>query len=193
MSAVDQRREAAAKIVGQYNDATSRARRLYFDQGSFAFTGKQEGEFRIKSDIAARYSMQFRSVVFTGSSQLGFSPHKDRLFVPGRSDLDVACIDSNLYQRMWSVISRVTYGFSDMSKFVNEYHAESMKDHILKRGMILFDFLPSCRERTSELAFLDDVGRPYRSIFGRVSLAVYMSEHAFCWKQQSAISSILGR
>jgi hypothetical protein len=188
---LDGRREEARALLATQRDAVSRARRLYFDRTSFALDRKHDTEFEIKSAVANRYGVPFRSVVFAGSAQLGFSPQKDTLFVQGQSDLDVAVVDSGLFQRFWQIIWRVTLAFNDESRF-KKGHAAKLRDQILRRGMILIDHMPWCPERTDEVSFMDDLGREHRSQFGRVSLAVYVNEYAFCWKQASVLSSILG-
>ena len=191
MSAVDQRRNDVQAMLRPYGNPVTRARRAYFDNATFALAGKHEVEFEIKQRVADRYDIPFRSVVFTGSAQLGFSTHKDTEFIQGSSDLDIACIDSTMYQYFWLSIQRATRAFTDQSIYIGRDHEDNLKNHILKRGMILFDFLPKCADRTNEITFLDLLSRNYRSYFGRVTLAVYMNEHAFCWKQNSALSNIL--
>ncbi|NEI67988.1 hypothetical protein GR212_00270 [Rhizobium lusitanum] len=189
---VDARRNALVTAVKAQRDAVSRARKIYFDTSSYALEGKHDVEFEIKKAIADKYGIAFRSVVFSGSAQLGFSPYKDTSFVPGRSDLDVACIDSSLFQYYWSLVLRVTKAFNDESVWVGTDHSAKLKSHLLKRGMILLDYLPRCPERTKDMAFLDDISRVYRAQFNRISLAIYINEAAFCWKQASALANIIG-
>jgi hypothetical protein len=189
---MDERRNSLKNSLLPYNDVVTKVRKAYLDRPSAALAGKHEIEFEIKRLVSDRYSVPFRSVVFTGSAQLGFSPHKDTEFELGKSDLDVACIDIHLYQKVWEVILSVTKGFNDLSKFQNTKHASLLQNHMLKRGMILLDYMPNCQERTKEREFLDSLSRPYRRMFTRVSLAIYMNEWAFCWKQESALANILG-
>ncbi|MBB2830844.1 UNVERIFIED_ORG: hypothetical protein GGD51_000949 [Rhizobium esperanzae] len=189
---VDERRNTVVSAVRAQKDAISRARKIYFDSTSFALEGKHDVEFEIKKSIADRHKIAFRSVVFSGSAQLGFSPYKDTSFIAGRSDLDVACIDSSLFQEYWTTILNVTKAFNDDSVWVKPDHGSKLKSHLLKRGMILFDYLPASRQRTNELAFLDKLSRSYRSHFNRISLAIYINEAAFCWKQASALANIIG-
>lgn len=190
MSVVDERRTELQNLLLPYRDPVSKARRAFFDKPSFALDGKQETEFRIKRAVADRYGIPFRSVVFTGSAQLGFSAYKDTAFIAGDSDLDVACIDSRIYQYFWTGILKVTRAFSDESQFIDPEHAARLKDAMLRRGMILLDFLPKSADRTKERAFFDELTLTYRDYFGRVSLAVYMNEEAFCWKQASALANV---
>ena len=184
----DQVRQSLKRVPGTLD----RARLLYFDRPSYALSGKHENEFDIKRAVAARYGIPFRSVVFAGSSQLGFSAVKDTSFEIGRSDLDVACIDAKLYMEFWQIVVSSTRSFQDEYKFSKPEHMVKMKDHILRRGMILLDFLPRCARRTAEMAFQDELRAQYRHIFGRVSIAVYMNESSFCWKQSQSINAVMG-
>ncbi|WJI79594.1 MULTISPECIES: hypothetical protein [unclassified Mesorhizobium] len=188
----DERREALQRLIAPYHDTITRARRVFFDKASFALDGKHETEFAIKQRIASRYSIAFRSVLFAGSAQLGFSPQKDTTFEPGKSDLDVACIDNGLYQRFWEVVLRATRAFSDDSTFISDFHRERMKEGILRRGMILLEYLPKCPERNSEKSFMDELGKDHSAHFSRITVAVYMNEYAFCWKQASALNLVRG-
>lgn len=174
------------------NGVIPRARHLYLDRPSFALADKHQSEFSIKSQVAERYKIAFRSVVFTGSSQLGFSPVKDTLFEVGRSDLDIACIDSQLYMRFWESAAKASSAFSDQSKFGSPENLTRFKDQISRRAMILIDFMPKCAMKSSERAFQDELSRNNRRYFGRVSIAIYMNEYAFCWKQASAINALMG-
>jgi hypothetical protein len=192
MASVDELREELREALKPYRDATTQVRRAYFDRPSFALAGKHEVEFEIKRLVADRYRIPFRSVVFTGSAQLGFSPQKDTEFKQGSSDLDIACIDARLFQDVWQSLLNVTRAFSDLSGFNSYQHAERLRDQILRRSMILFDYLPRSRERAEEQRFLDGLSQRFRGNFGRISMAVYMNEWAFCWKQQSALGTILG-
>jgi hypothetical protein len=191
MTTVDERRQALQMTLRPYDDTVTRVRRAYFDAASVALADKHEIEFEIKRAISDRYSIPFRSVVFAGSAQLGFSPQKDTEFSLGSSDLDVGCIDVRLYQEVWQIVIRQTRAFTDLSQFHNEKHAEMLRNGMLKRGMILLDFMPRCPERTAEQEFFDDLSRRYRKVFSRIGVAIYMNEWAFCWKQQSALSSIV--
>jgi hypothetical protein len=192
MAAIDKRRSEMVEATKSCANGMSKVRRLYLDSPSYALGDKHGIEFEIKTQIANRYRIPFRSVVFSGSAQIGFSPQKDRIFIPGDSDLDVACIDAGLFTDVWLKILDVTHAFNDESCFLNPGHAEKLTTNLLKRGMILLDFIPKCDDRTEEIAFLDRLSSYYRTYFSRISLAIYANEQAFCWKQMSVLSDVLG-
>lgn len=192
MLSLEARRDEVQKLIASYGDTLSKARRIYLDRPSFALADKHSLEFEIKSAISDRYHVPFRSVVFTGSAHLGFSPQKDTEFKIGESDLDVACISSDVYLEFWKEILKVSRGFSDSSVFISQENMDRLKNHILRRGMILLDYMPKCKLRTEETRFMDGLGRKYSKLFGRVSIAFYVSEDAFCRKQFSALTEIMG-
>lgn len=192
MDAADQLRNQLRSSLQGYRDRTTQAKRAYFDLPSHALEGKQEVEFSIKKAVSDRYKVPFRSVVFTGSAQLGFSPTKDTLFVKGSSDLDVACIDTGLFQTVWLEILDATDNFSDQSLYTSRNHGELLTSQILRRGMILMDYLPRCSRRTIDASFWSSINSRYKEYFGRVSLAIYINEEAFCRKQSAALDAVLG-
>tara|TARA_R110002124_G_scaffold9500_4_gene48707 strand:- start:1525 stop:2151 length:627 start_codon:yes stop_codon:yes gene_type:complete len=188
----DQIRSGVRQSLAGVSGVIDRARHLYLDRQSFALADKHQNEFAIKSKVAERYKIAFRSVVFTGSSQLGFSPVKDTMYEVGRSDLDIACIDAKLYIEFWEAAVGASGAFSDQSKFGSAEKLSRFKDQISRRGMILVDFMPKSTLKSAEIAFQDELSRNYRRFFGRVSIAIYMNEYAFCWKQSSAINALMG-
>ena len=192
MDAADQLREQLRSSLRGYGDRDTQAKRAYFDLPSYALGDKQAVEFSIKKSVSDRYRVPFRSIVFTGSAQLGFSPTKDSLFVKGRSDLDLACIDSGLYQEIWLEIVSATDNFKDRSVYVSTDHIEKLQSQILRRGMILMDYLPLCSRRTIDASFWGGLTSRHKEYFARVSLAVYISEEAFCRKQAAALDAVLG-
>jgi hypothetical protein len=190
---VDAQRAALRATLISYTDPITRSRKAYFENQSFAFADKHDREFRIKSDVCEYFKVPFRSVVFTGSAQLGFSPHKDTPFQAGKSDLDIACVSSDLYVQYWEDILRTTRAFTDQTSFVGRNHFESLKEHILRRGMILIDFMPNSALKKAATDFLDTIGRQHRDVFNRVTFAIYLNEYAFCSKQTSALNLVLDR
>lgn len=186
--------KASVRSIGiRFPNREERARRLFLTKSPVSLQDDQDREFRIKSDISRFFSIPYSSVSFCGSAQLGFSVHKDTLFEPRRSDLDVACIDPYLFQQAWADVIDVTRAFTDLTPFARRPRdqIENFRDQIVRRGMIRVDAMPISSMSRNWAVFQDSVSREHSSYFKRISFAVYINEYAFCWKQDSVLSSLM--
>lgn len=185
------------KIAERYDNAEDRARRIFLEEASFAIGGKKNTEFYIKSVVARRFRVPFRAVVFCGSSHLGFSPYKDQEFIPGKSDLDLALISMDAFQATWRALNEATKSFTDFAVFSRFEQplevADEVKTMMVKRGVLHLSKMPACPDFDGIRDFLDKLAKPHRSLFGAITLSFYMNEYAYCWKQNSAIETILGK
>ena len=95
------------------------------------------------------------------------------------------------------ILTDTTRAFSDLSGFPNGQRgleiSERVKEMITKRGLIHLAEMPQRCQFDKDKTFLDEVSRRYNTIFSNVNVTFYMSEHAFCWKQNWAIQKMLRR
>lgn len=189
------RRDEIISLATKYREPHERARRIFLEEPSFALTTKKEFEFEIKSRISAHFNVQFRSIVFCGSAHLGFSPHKDTEFVPGASDLDVAIIDMGTFQSVWMLLVEATRAFTDLSGFRTfpnpDKIIEEVRGMMVRRGLIHLASMPTSRKLDYHRIFFDQLSKPYREVFSKINVTFYMNEYAFCWKQNSALVTLL--
>jgi hypothetical protein len=110
------------------------------------------------------------------------------------SDLDAACVDIDLFQRAWIDVIATTRAFTDLTPFptTGAANINIFKEQILRRGMIRVDVMPKSQLSLSWSQFQGELSRRHTAIFRRVTLAIYMNEYAFCWKQDSALSRLIG-
>lgn len=179
-------------ISAKYIDREERARRLYIEERAASLHYQREREFSIKTDISKFYGTSYSSVSFCGSAQLGFSIHKDKLFEPGVSDLDAACLDVELFQKAWIDVIATTRAFTDLTPFRTEKRVAEFQEKILRRGMIKVDEMPQSELSRSWSKFQGELSRRHTDVFRSITLAIYMNEYAFCWKQDSSITSLVG-
>lgn len=181
------------EIAAKYPDRLSRSRRLFLEERAAALMALRDVEYAIKERVAAYFDIKYAEVAFAGSAQVGFSPHKNRLFIPGNSDLDVACVSANLFQKGWSDTVSATRAFTDLTAFsgMSGDEIERFKEGILRRGMIRVEIMPRSKISLEWKDFESLLTRSYPAIFRSVSVAIYLNEYAFCWKQDSAIAAIL--
>lgn len=180
-------------IARKYGDRLRRARRLFVEERAVALASDREVEYSVKESISQFFGIKYSEVAFAGSAQVGFSAHKNKPFVKAVSDLDIACISSNLFQVAWADVITATRAFTDATRFAG-LRAEEVgrfKDGILRRGMIRVEIMPRSELSIRWRGFEDALSREYAAYFGGISVAIYLNEYAFCWKQDSAISSIL--
>jgi hypothetical protein len=181
-------------ISSKYDDRELHARRLFIEERAASLQFQRDQEFNIKTDVSTFFGIPYSSICFCGSAQLGFSVHKDKLFQPAVSDLDAACIDVALFQKAWIDVIKTTRAFSDLTPFGSrsEESIELFKQQILKRGMILVGAMPLSPLNRSWCQFQGELSRKNTSMFRRITLAIYMNEYAFCWKQDSILSQLVG-
>jgi hypothetical protein len=186
-------KQAVRAISARYADREQRARRLYIEERAASLHLDREREFRIRTDISEYFGVSYSAVAFAGSAQLGFSIHKNTMFEPTVSDLDAACIDAGLFQKAWVDVVSSTRGFTDPTPFGRrgEEKIARFKEQILKRGMIKIDALPLSDLSREWSHFEGVLSRRHTSIFRRITLAIYMNEYAFCWKQDSSLSLLV--
>jgi len=193
MSLDDLKRHVRA-ISAKYDDREQRARRLFIEERAASLHFQREREFTIRTDISQFFNIAYSAVSFCGSAQLGFSIHKDKLFEPAASDLDAACVDVELFQKAWIDVVTITRAFTDLTPFGTRAAGkiDLFKEQILKRGMIRVDAMPQSELSLSWSRFQGELSRQHAVIFRGITLAIYMNEYAFCWKQDSALSRLIG-
>jgi predicted nucleotidyltransferase len=67
------------------------------------FDGAEDKYYEFRKKIAEKFQVNFHEVFITGSAKLGFSPFKEKMF-DYDSDIDVAIVSSELYERIMSSI-----------------------------------------------------------------------------------------
>jgi hypothetical protein len=169
-------------------------RRVYCDQRSFELPEKHRVEFEIKEKVADYYGIDFNSVLICGSAHLGFSPVKETIFEIGYSDIDIAIVDCNLFQLIWSRIIEDTHSFTYQHLFPPGPKrcsgAEFMQTMIAKRGLIHGHILPYTASFDTHRELTAELTKSYSKYFSKVSFGFYMNEIAFHLKQLSAIKGI---
>ena len=189
---IDDLKQSVRAITNKYPDREDRARRIFIEEGAHAFD--RDRQFSIRTAISQFFEVPYSAVHFCGSAHLGFSIHKDRLFVPKESDLDVACVDTGLFQRAWQDVISASRAFSDQSRFRtrNDEHIRLFKDQILRRGMIRIQMMPHSTLSANWLGLENSLSKEHGDVFRNVTICIYINEYAFCWKQDSALAQIAG-
>jgi len=116
--------------------------------------------FDLRSEVAHYFKIHPTEVLVVGSAKLGFSISPKKLFLPFRdeSDIDVAIVSSQLFDRVWQAAFdyKITGGYWENLSSFSEY---------LFRGWIRPDFMPPehkfefCREWWKYFNTLTSSGR----------------------------------
>ena len=181
------------EICSLCGSRVERTRRLFLEERAASLHGEREREYAIKRDISNYFSIPYSHIGFCGSAQLGISIHKERMFQPGVSDLDAACIDAGLYQKAWVDVIETSRAFTDATSFgmASAERIEAFERQVSRRGMIRVDAMPASKLKRDWTQFQGVLSRRHTDIFKSISLAIYINEYAFCWKQDSVLSRIM--
>lgn len=179
-------------ISMRYDDREQRARRVFIEERAASLQQERHREFEIRTETSTFFDIAYSAVSFCGSGQIGFSIHQNKPFERCVSDLDVACIDVELFQKAWKDVVSTTRAFTDLTPFGSrKKNIEIFKEQILRRGMIWIDAMPQSALSLSWSHFQGTLSRKHTAIFSKISFAIYMNEYAFCWKQDSVLSNLV--
>lgn len=175
--------------VSEHEDGTEKILRLFLEEQPECFGGNLRDATKIRRKISNFFLIPYQSVIFCGSAQLGFSPKKGTSFKEGVSDLDVACISGDLFQKAWIEVVRESRGFTELSVFKsrNIHEINYFKEKIHKRAMISVSEMPRSPLVDEWNDFSLKLSREFNTLFSKITFAIYMNEYAFCWKQRSVL------
>lgn len=176
--------------LNKNTDNKSLSRKIYLGYPTEIFIDKEEMQFDIFSRIKERFEINYLDIQVCGSSKTGFSLIKEREFIPGQSDLDIAIINQNLYQKFLEKSHEITGGFSDLSSFPTIKGERSDRQFFanLSKGYFNPLAMPQCRKRSNWLDFFRQLSNNYYELFKNINASVYSSEYFFESKQEVCIS-----
>ena len=188
-----ERLSAIKTVLSHPGNTFTKTKRLFLEEPSHSTKGKRDEEFQIKSEVAALFKVPYAVVLFCGSAHLGISPVKGTLFEPGKSDLDLAIVSPTAFTEAFEDLAASVRGFSDLTAFSHDRGAaEFVKQRIWKRGSIHLKEMPNTKWTNEKKAALRDIEKKYRPTFRSITVAFYISEYFYCWKQKSSISGLIG-
>lgn len=83
------------------------------------FADREDAYYEFRKRIAEKFSINFHEVFITGSAKLGFSPYKMKTF-DYESDIDVAIISAELYDRIMEYIHNYQVELRENRKAVSD-------------------------------------------------------------------------
>lgn len=192
MSEFSTRAKELQKFAKEHSDPLDLTRRIFLEEPSRSDKPKRDSEYRIKSDLARVFMVEYHDIFFCGSAHLGISPVKGSTFTPGISDLDIAIISPVAFSAAFEDLASSSRSFTNETAFVGRSSREIqlIKQRLWKRGSIHLDDLPPSPWSRSKLKELRNLSEQHRSQFSSISAAFYLSDYFYCWKQKSAIDTL---
>lgn len=167
-------------------------KKVYLSYPCSYFVDKPELQFEIFNKIAIKFQVPFSAVRVAGSAHLGYSYQNKRPFEATVSDLDVALLDSGLFQKLLEKIYEDSDGFS-VERFPSNDKGRSVRDQFLHysgRGIIRPDLMPNGPKRQEIWSFFNRLSNDYREHFKKISAGIYLSEAIYLLKQRSSLYSV---
>ncbi|MDB5123840.1 MAG: hypothetical protein JWP94_1969 [Mucilaginibacter sp.] len=161
------------------------SRKIYTVYPTFAFDGDYDIQFEIFNLICSEFDVPITAIQVCGSAKTGFNFNKNTEYKRGSSDLDIAIVDSLLFQKYCEIVLKETYGFRDLSNFT-EGNARSYYKYIAK-GFFRPDFMPTCIAKREWQNFFNKLSVKYIDMFSNINAGIYFSQTFFELKQASNI------
>lgn len=166
------------------------SRKIYLSFPTEVFKGLEEVEFKVQNSIANFFKVPLYSIQVVGSGKTGYSYYKNTSFELGKSDLDIAVIDPNLFRYYAELVFKHSNGFKDLSKFGRNKngvpHHKIYKNSLLK-GMFRPDAMPAIKERSAWFKFFNKLSADYIDLFKDINCGIYFSQLFFEMKQSDNI------
>lgn len=173
------------------NNLRETSTKLYLIRPSFIFQEEPLLDiiYSIYKDISKYFDIPISSIYITGSAHLGFSLKDDHDFSCD-SDLDIAIIDSNLFNKYLNKILSESNGYTRNDGFFrNEIHDNlySYKKNICK-GKIHPLYFPNGNTKIEWRHFFDKISREYSKYFKNITGCIYLSEECFQLSQEDSLN-----
>ena len=168
------------------NNLRETSTKLYLIRPSFIFQEEPLVDiiYSIYRDISEYFDIPISSIYITGSAHLGFSLKDDHDFSCD-SDLDIAIIDSNLFNKYLNKILSESNGYTRNDGFFrNEIH-----DNLYSyKGKIHPLYFPNGNTKIEWRHFFDKISREYSKYFKNITGCIYLSEECFQLSQEDSLN-----
>ncbi|MDO9066833.1 MAG: hypothetical protein Q7W05_00025 [Deltaproteobacteria bacterium] len=167
------------------------ARKVFLTYPTKLFVGDEERQFEILNEVSEYFRVPITCIHAAGSAKLGHSIHKNTAFTPGRSDLDLAVLDSGLFTRYLELGLKLSKGYSNGASFPMRSGGSTQVEYLryLSRGIFRPDLMPTGLEKADWSNFFGKLSAKHATVFKSISGAIYLSQGCFESKQRSAIKA----
>jgi hypothetical protein len=169
-------------------DERAIARKMFLLDPTFIFRDDSITGFKILNSVSERFRVPLGCVKIAGSSQTGFSSFQNRDFIAGKSDLDIAVVSPNLFQRYCEIVYEVTNGYRNRTGF--ELGSLEQFQENLQIGYFRPDLMPMCTQKNDWFVFFKTLTDRYSITFKSVNGGIYFSETFFAGKQIAVVRKL---
>lgn len=168
-------------------------RRLYSVDLPVAFERERAEFFDVMEACSSMLEVSVYDIKVAGSGQTGYSFHNERPFDAGRSDLDIAVINKDLFEKLLRATQKIALPDPDTLErprrnlfptFRGENTYSRFVENVAMYGLILPQHLPHSAERETIYRVSRRLSTDHSTMFRNVNLAFYISQYFFERKQR---------
>lgn len=165
------------------------AEKIYLIYSSYAFRNKEDLQYEIYKNISEHFNIPLTSIQLCGSGKIGYSYYKSKPFDFLTSDLDIAIINSNLFNFYMEKSLLYSEGLQN-TFFIKNGKRDDKSSYMsyLSKGWFRPDFMPNISLKTEWFAFFGSLSNRYTRYFSKISAGIFLSELMFSYQQKSLIN-----
>lgn len=169
------------------------ARKIYLSYPTDIFKDKLDIEFDILNEISEHFDIPLSSIQIAGSAKTGYSYYKQKEFIIGKSDLDIAIVNEILFTKYMEISYRTTRQYSDLTKFHSRKEGVTGQDvytsflKYIAKGYFRPDLMPACTEKSNWFEFFSKLSDKYFEIFKSINAGIYCNQYFYESKQADNI------
>lgn len=166
------------------------ARKIFLSYPTSVFIGNEDIGFNICNEISEYFNIPIVNIQVVGSSKIGYSYINSKPFIPGKSDLDIAIVDLQLFNKYLEIVHSITNGYTDLTNFKIDENGKSDYYYFSKcivKGMFRPDLMPYHKIKLEWKDFFRTLSSKYFRLFKNINAGVYSSQYFFEQKQAGLI------
>lgn len=169
------------------------ARRLIFFDPCHVFKADPLRGFEIVNEISKNFHVPLTSVRIVGSAQFGYSYFSQRDFTARISDLDIAIVSSDLFQKYSALCYWATERYTNLVRFPPSrkegVDVPTQFRELLSTGYFRPDLMPYCSHREQWFKFFDQISNKHTDLFKNINGGVFLSEALLEMRNTNLVSA----
>lgn len=176
------------------------ARRVYIVEFPAALKDYSAEFFDIIERVRDFFGVPINDIRLGGSAQSGYSFHENRPFVLGQSDLDLAIVNTSLFEKYLRIVQARIVPDPESVPTPNQSlfptrRGNSVYNQFLKKvaieGALFPQLMPICPEVQDIIDFQNRLSEMYTRFFKDISVVFFLSCAFFEFRQRSNIGRYL--
>jgi len=161
------------------------AEKIFLIYNSYAFREKEDLQYEIYKKISEEFKIPITSIQLCGSGKIGYSYYKSKPFDSRNSDLDIAIINSDLFNFYLEKSFLDSDGLQNTFFAKYEYKKSFMR--YLSHGWLRPDFMPKSDLKNQWFRFFGLLSNHYAKYFAGINAGIFLSEKMFSYRQKSVV------